>query len=362
LQNARGFERGGTLFPTHTLSTFLGNPNLRPELHQEGEFGVEAMMFNNKLKFDLSLYQKNTRDLITTTPIDPSTGFTSTSINIGRIRNRGVEFQATATPYESATGFRWESTVNFGLYRTVTMELSDDLQEVVIAGFTDLGNFAIPGQPFNVIKGSVISRDERTGQKVVLPNGDYKVDPELGIIGDPNPRWTGSWINNFSYKGFNLSMMWEYRHKGTVFSNTVTATLARGVTKDPVVDRELTFILPGVKEDGTPNDIQVTASNYFFNGYHTGADEPNAFDGSTVRLREVSLSYNVPASIVSKTPFKRASVALSGTNIWFRALNFPPNMNFDTDVLGLGVGNGLGFDFVTGPSSRRFGGTLTLGF
>ncbi|WP_316929240.1 hypothetical protein [Nitritalea halalkaliphila] len=156
--------------------------------------------------------------------------------------------------------------------------------------------------------------------------------------------------------------MMEYRHKGAIFSNTVTATLARGVTKDPVVDRELTFILPGVTQDGRPNDIQVTASNYFFNQYHTGADEANIFDGSTIRLREISLGYDIPPYLITKTPFKRASVAISGTNLWFRALNFPPNMNFDTDVLGLGVGNGLGFDFVTGPSSRRFGGTLTLTF
>jgi hypothetical protein len=67
-------------------------------------------------------------------------------------------------------------------------------------------------------------------------------------------------------------------------------------------------------------------------------------------------------NLMAKTPFKRASIALSGTNLWFLALNFPPNMNYDVDVLGTGVGNGLGFDFVTGPSSRRFGGTVTLTF
>jgi hypothetical protein len=143
------------------------------------------------------------------------------------------------------------------------------------------------------------------------------------------------------------------------------------VTKDPVADRELTFIMPGVRQDGTnadgtpryiPNDYQITAADYFFSGYQGATDEPNVFDGSMIRLREVSLAYALPNSLISKTPFKRASFALSGTNLWFLALNFPPNMNFDTDVLGTGVGNGLGFDFVTGPSSRRLGGTLTLTF
>ncbi|UJP66497.1 SusC/RagA family TonB-linked outer membrane protein [Mongoliitalea daihaiensis] len=361
-QGSRSFERDGTIFQTQSVNSFLGNPNLKPELHQEWEFGIEASMFNNKVTFDISLYEKNTRNLITESPIDPATGFTRTAINIGRIRNRGIEFQGTATPVSTASGFSWETIVNWTLYRTVTMELGDGLDEVVVAGFTDLGNFAIPGQPFNIIKGTVFARDEQTNQPIVDDVGTYLTAPEIGILGDPNPAWTGSWINTFRYKGFFVNAMLEYRRGGIIFSNTVTATLARGVTKDPVVDREFSLILPGVKRDGTPNDIQITASNYFFDGYHVGADEANVFDGSSVRLRELSFGYDLPRSVVAKTPFKRASLAISGTNLWFRALNFPPNMNYDVDVLGLGVGNGLGFDFVTGPSSRRFGGTLTLAF
>jgi len=361
-QSARAFERDGAVTQTHSVSNLLGNPNLKPELHEETEFGIEAVMFNNKLKFDISLYQKNTRDLITQAPIDPATGFTSTAINIGKIRNRGIEFQATVTPVSTASGFAWNSTINWGLYRSKTIELGGGLEEIVVAGFTTLGNFAIPGEPFNIIKGIGFERDEQTGQPIVLSNGLYKPSAELKVLGDPNPAWTGSWINSFTYKGFTLNAMMEYRHKGAIFSNTVTATLARGVTKDPVVDRELTFIMPGVKEDGTPNDIQITASDYFFAGYQGATDEPNVFDGSMIRLRELSLGYQIPSNLMSKTPFKRASIALSGTNLWFLALNFPPNMNYDVDVLGTGVGNGLGFDFVTGPSSRRFGGTVTLTF
>jgi len=369
-QNAIAFSRDGTLTQTHSVSNTLGNPNLRPELQEEIEFGAEAVMFNNKLSFDLSLYEKNTNDLITTAPIDPSTGFTQTTINVGKIRTRGVEFQATVTPIATASGFTWNSIVNWSLYRSVTMELGGGLEEIVIAGYTNLGNFAIPGEPFNVIKGTGFARDP-DGNPIVLSDGIYKADPELKILGDPNPKWTGSWINTFSFKGFSLMGMLEYRHKGDVFSNTVTATLARGVTKDPVADREMSFIMPGVREDGlnadgttkyVPNDIQISASDYFFSGYQGRTDEPNLFDGSMIRLREVSLGYELPKGLMAKTPFKRATVAISGTNLWKLALNFPPNMNYDVDVLGTGVGNGLGFDFVTGPSSKRFGGTVTLAF
>lgn len=362
VQGARAFSRGGAVTQTHAVSNILGNPNLRPELHEEIEFGVEAVMFNNKLRFDLSLYEKNTNDLITNAPIDPATGFTRTALNIGKIRNRGIEFQATATPISTASGFRWETTLNYGMYRSVVMELGGGLEEVLISGLTNLGNFAIPGQPFNVIKGIGFDIDEQSGQPIILSNGLHKPSSEIQVLGDPNPRWNGSLINSFSYKGFTFSAMMEYRHKGDIFSSTVTATLARGVTADPVADRELTFIMPGVKEDGTPNDRQISAADYFFGGYQGATDLPNVFDGSMIRLREVSLSYQVPSTLMAKTPFKKASIALSGTNLWFLALNFPPNMNYDTDVLGTGVGNGLGFDFVTGPSSRRLGGTVVLTF
>ena len=370
-QSARAFDRDGVVTTTHAVSNLLGNPNLKPELHGELEFGVEGVMFNNKLRFDLSLYEKNTKDLITKSPIDPATGFTSTAINIGQIRTRGAEFQATVTPISTASGFEWNSTINWSTYETEVVELGGGLEEVVVAGFTDLGNFAIPGQPFNVIKGIGFEKDPATGQPIMLSNGTHKPTTAPVVLGDPNPEWTGSFINSFTYKGFTLSAMMEYRHKGIIFSNTVTATLARGVTKDPVADREMTFIMPGVRQDGTnadgtpryiPNDYQISAADYFFGGYHLGPNEANVFDGSTVRLRELSLAYSLPNTLMAKTPFKRASLAVSGTNLWFVALNFPPNMNFDTDVLGTGVGNGLGFDFVTGPSSKRLGGTLTLTF
>jgi outer membrane receptor protein involved in Fe transport len=370
-QSARAFDVNGAVTTTHSVSNALGNPNLRPELHGELEFGVEGVMFNNKLRFDISVYEKNTKDLITNSPIDPSTGFTSTAINIGKIRTRGAEVQATVTPVSTASGFVWNSTLNWSKYETEVVELGGGLEEVVIAGFTDLGNFAIPGKPFNIIRGIGFDRDPATGQPIILSTGVHKPTAENVDLGDPNPAWNGSWINNFTFKGFTFNFMLEYRHKGAVFSNTVTATLARGVTKDPVADRELTFIMPGVRQDGNnadgtpkyiPNDYQISAADYFFSGYQGATDEPNIFDGSMIRLREVSLAYQLPNSLMAKTPFKRASFAISGTNLWFEALNFPPNMNFDVDVLGTGVGNGLGFDFVTGPSSKRVGGTLTLTF
>jgi TonB-linked SusC/RagA family outer membrane protein len=366
IQNPRGWaDANGNLSSTQTISTILGNPNLRPELQQELEFGTEAVMFNNRLKLDLSLYRRTTQDLITEAPLDRATGFAFTNINVGSLLTRGVELNATITPVRTASGFQWDITANYGLYRATIEELTDGLDEVVFSGFTNLGNFAIPGRPYGIIKGIGIERDPN-GNKIVLPDGRYKETADIVELGDPNPAFTSSLINSVSFKGFNLSFMFEYRHRGVIVSNTVKGVLARGLSKDTdQLDRALTLILPGVKEvsEGVyvPNDVQVTASNYFFSNYFF-TDEAITFDGSTFRLREASLSYQLPKGLVTKSPFKAATLTVTGSNIWFRALNMPKFVNFDTDVLSTGVGNGLGFDYLTGPSARRYGATLNLTF
>lgn len=359
-QNSRRFVNStGTAFTSHTIDNRLGNPNLKPELHQEYEFGLEGTFLRNRLKADISLYTKDTRNLITDAFLDPSTGYTVTAVNVGKINNKGIEASLTGEVLK-INDFEWSATFNFNRYVTTVKQLAEGFDEIVIAGFTNLGNFAIPGKPFNVIKGSRFLRNEK-GERIVAANGNYIETNDIQILGDPNPKFTSSLINNFSFKGITLSIMWEYRHRGVIYATTAQALLARGVTKDTDFIRELPMILPGVKQNGQPNDIIVTASDYTFSNYFT-IDEAAVFDGTTIRLREMSLSYELPKNIMQKTPFQRASIAFSGTNLRFRAVNMPRYVNFDTDVLSLGVGNGLGFDYLTGPSARRYGGTLKLTF
>jgi len=360
-QNSRAFlDAAGNVSQTHTVDNFLGNPNLKPELITEYELGVESKLFNNKIGVDLTWYRRETTNLITNTPIDPATGYTNTAINIGKIRNTGVELAVNATPIRK-DDFSWETVFNFSRNVPITVELGGQLTEVVVAGFTNLGNFAVPGRPFNIIKGNAFLRDER-GNRVVGGNGLYLSDPTIRELGNPNPAFNTSWINTLNYKGLSFNLMLEYRHGGALYSSTAGALLGRGLTKDTEFDRSLTFILPGVKQDGSPNDIQITAADYHFNSIYFFGDEGRIFDGSTIRIREASLSYNLPKNLVSKTPFKGVSVSLQGNNIWYRAINIPKYLRLDTDNLGLGVGNGLGFEFLTGPASRRFGGTLRLNF
>ncbi|MDX2069106.1 MAG: TonB-dependent receptor [Haliscomenobacter sp.] len=326
---------------------------------------METKLFNNRLGVDLTLYRRNTRDLITSSPLDPATGYTSTTINIGQIRNEGIEISATINPVKTKDA-NWDMTFAFSRNTPKVIDLGGTLQEVQISGFGGaLGNYAIVGKPFNIIKGSGNRRND-SGQLLIDGQGFPIATASPIILGDPNPAFTTSLVNGFTYKSLTLDFMISYRHGGAMYSSTAGALMGRGLTYDTGLeagyDRAQTFIFPGVKADGTPNDIQVTASDVGFNTTYFFTDEGRIFDASTIRLQEVSLTYALPQKILSKTPFKTMSLAISGSNLWYKALHFPPGLNFDTDNLGLGVGNGLGFEFLTGPSARRIGGTLKLTF
>jgi hypothetical protein len=180
-------------------------------------------------------------------------------------------------------------------------------------------------------------------------------------------------INTVSFKGISLSFQFDYRKGGKMYASTPSALLARGVlgSRD-VLNRDLAFILPGVKRvdtdsDGSldgfaPNDIMLTAADYGFNSQFNNRNDNAMFDATAIRLREVSISYNLPKTLLSKTPIKSASVSLNGNNLWFNAIGVPAYVNFDPEVASLGVNSGAGFDYLTGPSMRRYGAVVRLTF
>ncbi len=158
-------------------------------------------------------------------------------------------------------------------------------------------------------------------------------------------------------------MQWDYRKGGDIYSITANTLIGRGITEDTDFDRTQTYVLDGVDGEGNPNRQMITATNLGFSTFVGGPDEVFIYDGTTVRLREISLGYSLPASVLENTPFGSVSFNLIGNNLWFRALNFPEHINFDTDVTSLNAGgNGLGFDFLTGPTARRYGAAIKLTF
>lgn len=350
---------GGAALNTNFVSNRLGNTDLKPEILGELEFGVEGRFFNNRVGLDLSVYDKQSSDLLVDLDLDPASGFTVTTINAAEVSNKGIEASLNLIPIKSKD-FTWDMTWNLTSNKNEVISVADGVDQVTIAGYTNLGNFAIPGQPFGAIQGSAFVRGPNGGL-LVGGNGEYQATNDIEVIGDPNPNYTANWLNSFSYKGVTLAWQFSYTDGGDIYSVTTATMLARGLTSDSDFDRFLPLILPGEDAEGNANTVQGYVGDYGFAAFF-GADEGTIFDGTVVRLREVSLAYSLPASLLDKTPFGSISLRLAGENLWYNAPNFPPGVNFDPEVLSLGVGNGRGFDYLTGPTAKKLGATLSLTF
>lgn len=362
---------GGTPVNINSNSTILPNPDLKPELLNETEAGTEAKLFNNRLSVDLTLYYRIASDQILFRDIDPSAGFSSEQINGGKVTNKGIELELG---YDVLRNKDWQWNVDalYALNRSKVSDIPSEIKYINTGGYSNFGTVAENGYPLGVILGSSWVRYDKggagNGQRIVDPtSGDYVISNDVSIIGDPNPKYKLTGISNLSYKGISFRMQWDYTCGGDMFSSTSSALLGRGVTADSKFDRAAPYILPGVDPNGNPNKVQISAAQAYFDNSVTneGAiapDETGIFDATCIRLREASLAYSLPAKWLNKTPFGSASISFSGTNLWYYAPNFPKHVHFDPDASGLGVGNGRGMEFLSGPSARRFGGSLRVTF
>jgi TonB-linked SusC/RagA family outer membrane protein len=357
---------------TSSLPSLLANPNLKPELLQETEFGIETRMFQNKLRLDLSYYDRRAQDQIIQRPLDPSTGYSSSFINAGTISNKGIEAALWWTIMKRGE-FNVEVGANFTRNRSLVEALPEGSKEILVNGYSNLGNFAIEGQPLNVIKGTFVERNA-DGRLIVNESGDYKQANDIGIIADPNPNWLGSAMLNINWKGLSFGMMWDYVKGGQIYSFTAAAMIGRGVSRDlEDFDPTLPLILPGVNEifnesgeviGYKENTIPLTTSGVFFTNTTIGGspDDRGVYDATRVRFREISLSYSLPREMVSKLKLNGISITAIGNNLWWRAINAPKYSKADFDRTAYGTNNGAGFDYLGGPSARRYGVNLKITF
>ncbi|MEL6660868.1 MAG: SusC/RagA family TonB-linked outer membrane protein, partial [Bacteroidota bacterium] len=337
---------GGTVVNTNTIDNTFGNPDLMPEIHTEVEFGIEARMFNNRVGIDLSLFDKNSTDLIIDLPLDASTGFDETTINAAEVNNQGIELGLSITPIRTSD-FTLTLNGNFTALETTVETLADGIDQFAIDQlFADgLGSYAIPGQPYGVIQGQQILRDEND-DLVVSAGGVYQLDPIITVLGDPNPDFNLNGGLTMSYKGLTFNALITYQEGGSIFATLPSTLMARGILQETDFDRFVPVIAPGVTADGTPNSFQITPNRHYWENGGVFVDEARIYDASYVKLREISLSYALPAALLENSPFGNVQFTVSGQNLWFDALGFPDGANFDPEVISTGVGNTRGFELM----------------
>ena len=364
--NTKSFQVAGTDVISNTTGSQLGNTALKPELLAELEFGIEANILDNRLSAEVSYFQRNTTDLIISQPLDPSTGYTSTSTNIGKIEATGWEVDLNAD-WIRGDKFNWSTSLNYTTNQAIVVDLGQDTDQIVYAGFGSRGNAAITGLPLTSMIGTSVGRDA-SGAPVIDASGSYTSNNDTNyktnkyaLIGDANPDFIANIANTITYGDFSFNFLFNATIGGDMYSSYMMTLLGRGITTD-TVDRELPYILPGVLSDGSPNNKQIDNATTYFGNLILGADELRTWDASVLRLSEVSLTYDVPSKWLDKTPFGAASVSAQGFNLWYDAYNTPEGTNYDPNIAGLGVGNGSGFEYFNGVSAKRYGVSLKLTF
>jgi TonB-linked SusC/RagA family outer membrane protein len=386
---------GASTYNVQSIGQALGNPQLTPEFTTEWEIGADLRFLNNRVGLELTYYDRSSTDQIVSIPIPRSSGFDSKTVNIGEVTNSGIEAALDITPVQLNNSFRWNIFSVFTRNRNEVVSLTEGLDEVFVAGFGNSVQVAhAAGQPYGQLKGQTAERDAAGNLLVDPSTGKLIIGNDLEFIGDPNPDYQIGITNTFSFKGISLNFLIDYRHGGDMYSGTYNQLYGRGLTPGTIPDgpngRRITLVIPGVVGDPTtqqavldengnsiPNGTQLTVNDWFFiNTFaSSGGDEFSVFDASTIRLRELSIGYDLPKSLLSRTPFGSASITFTGRNLWYKALNFPSDLNFDPETSSLGAGNivGLtanpnqsgnsqGVDFGVIPTTKRFGVNLKLTF
>jgi len=381
------FTNPGSAYPFNGvpgigLAGDVNNPALTPEFSTELEVGTELTMFRNRISFNGTYYDKHSTNQIAPLTLASATGFGRRWTNFGEISNKGFEVALTGVPIETQN-FRWSSTFNFTRNRNI-IEKTNAAGDTLILANTFAGNsirsLLIPGQPYGVLYGTAPLRNDK-GELFVDPINGRLIAGKNKVIGNPNPDFLMGFINQFTYKGLTLNTLIDYRKGGSLYSTTIQEELGRGVTKD-TEDRNRLVIIDGIRynpvtrgaaldANGNPirNTTAISLNDYYFSpagvgggAASNGYNEQSIYDATTVRLREITLGYDLPKSLLSKTPFGVVNISVSARNIYWYSPNLPKYTNFDPETSTYGASNQQGYEFTNAPSTKRYGVNLRVNF
>lgn len=337
----------------------LPNEVLKPEISSEYEFGTELAFLNNRLGLDVAYYHRKTKNQILSLSQSAATGYTSRWVNAGLIENKGFEVTLSGTPVKTAD-FSWDITANWAKNDNVITELTPDQKTYVMAN----APFAVrlearEGESMGSIVGYNYVFDEQ-GRKVVGANGTYLRSPEQEVIGSVLPDFIGGVVNSFRYKGIRMTAVIDYQKGGSFFSTTDMWGKYSGMFEETAVGdiREEGIVAEGVKEDGTPNDVVISAPRHFFSNQGYVINAADIVDASYIYLRELQIGYGLPNRITERTPFNTIRLSFVARNLWMIHSN---SKHVDPTNITNSITNIQGIEGAALPSVRSFGLTLTVG-
>ena len=358
-----------------SVNDAIPNSGLRPESTESWEVGADLRSADDRLALDLTYYRTTTTDQILGVQVSSSSGFTSQVLNAGKIENKGVEVVLSGTPVRGA--LRWDVTANFSKNNSEVVELTGDLESIILGEFWRTTVEARPGEAYGALVGFKIKRDSQD-RVVVSSQGLLQGESSKSVMGHYTPDWLAGIRNSISYRDLTLSFLVDWRQGGEVFTVTnqwgqysgVNIESAIGREEGAIVDyrgdlvravpertcalNEPCVLIDGVKEDGSPNDIWITAERFAHTQWNK--QEGNVYDATFVKLREVTLSFDFPTGLVRRLPFESARMSIVGRNLILLKSNVPhidPESGFDNT-------NFQGIEYGQLPSGRTFGFNLSI--
>jgi hypothetical protein len=352
-----------------TLDNRIVSKDLRPEITKGWEAGVDAGFFKNRVTANITWYSTRTSDQTVATGVSSATGFSSYLLNAALTSSSAIEATVTAAPVRSKN---WD--LQLGANYNYVIE-NDVLAITADVGNLSLGNgsFAIVGQPFPVIYSTAYKRDPQ-GRVIVDPITGYPLRNDVNkVLGSAVPVHTLGLNFDLSYKNLHLTSQAEYRGGYVTYMNNTTAFDFSGGGLATVAFNRERFVFPNssIPDPSKPGEyiantnITVRDGGYGFwtQAARTGVAENYVASGAFWKLRELTLSYDIPATVLRRVSFvKKASLSVQGRNL----VMLLPKTNLYTDPEYSDNGstsNGIGVaGIVSAPPSRYYGASLSVTF
>ena len=378
LYNTRKFEfESGIRKPV--VNTIKMNDMLKPEIKTSYELGLDMKFLNNRLGFDFTYYYSVTRNQ--SMLVDAAAPWSQQWVNAGKILNRGVEMMVYTTPIQTKD-LTFNLNMNFAHNRSIVKELAPGVQRIYFNGDNNMPvrvGAVVGGKLGDIYANNLMKRND-AGQVIVnaqgLPqpatgNGNLEQYLLSNPIGNIQPDLLMSVTPSLTFKGISLTAMFDMRFGGSIMSvsegmatsvGTSERTLNRGEYKEISGVKDYYMVVPGVKEDGSINDIPVSAQAYdsTIGIYKSqkGYAEEFIHSASYIKLKELSLGYSFPQRMLKKTPFTALKLSFVARNLCFLMKHTPgnPDGGYDTTMFSQAL------DFAAVPYTRTFGFSINVGF
>lgn len=347
--------------------------NIRPEIVRSEEVSLGLGLFKNRLTLDVSAYLQTTKDLITNQTTSYTSGIRYTPVNVGDIRNKGMEVTLGATPVRN-TDFSWDFNLAWSINRTKVLELANGQDEVNLSTGGIAGIYAIKGEEFPMLKATAYMRDEQ-GRIIINPdNGNPYITNNYVNFGRVTPNYTLMFNTNFKYKNFGLYAVLDYRNGGVIYSGAMQSMAFSGqLEQSASYDRtQGGYIIPNsvylnsagqyventsIKSGG---DTYAGLPDYYGSVY-SRVGENFILSGTAFRVRELGLSYTLGTDTARSIGLTGLSFSVYARNPFYKFAKenkgyADPEASFSTGNIG-GLTNSNQY-----PSTRTVGFTTTINF